>query len=61
LLTIRTAIKRITRVKIEYEHLVLRDLELLATGHITLAFVDQAGKILPVPDWIQADGDHCGA
>ena len=55
LLTIRTTIKRITRVKIEYEHHVLRDSELLATGHITLAFVDAAGKIQGVPKWIQAE------
>ena len=55
LLTIKTTIKRITRVKIEYEHHVYRDSELLATGHITLAFVDSAGKIQLVPQWIQAD------
>src|SRR5215469_4073721 len=36
LLTIKTTLKRITRVKIEYEHQVYRDTELLATGHITL-------------------------
>ncbi|MDR0522517.1 MAG: acyl-CoA thioesterase [Planctomycetaceae bacterium] len=53
LLTIRTTVVRITKVKIEYEHQVLRDSVLLATGHITLAFVDPNGKILPVPDWIQ--------
>ncbi len=51
LLTIQTAIKRITRVKIEYEHHVLRGNDLLATGHITLAFVDKNGKIQPVPEW----------
>ena len=51
LLTIRTTIKRFTRVKIEYEHQVLRGNELLATGHITLAFVDKAGNIQRVPDW----------
>jgi acyl-CoA thioester hydrolase len=55
LLTIKTTLKRITRVKIEYEHQVYRDSELLATGHITLAFVDAAGKIQLVPSWIQAD------
>ena len=55
LLTIRTTIKRITRVKVEYEHHVLRDSELLATGHITLAFVDSEGKIQLAPKWIQAE------
>ena len=55
LLTIKTTIKRLTRVKIEYEHLVYRDSELLVTGHITLAFVDTDGKIQHVPKWIQTD------
>ena len=55
LLIIKTTLKRITRVKIEYEHQVYRDSELLATGHITLAFVDSGGKIQLVPQWIQAD------
>ncbi len=53
LLTIQTIVKRITRVKIEYEHHVLRGTELLAIGHITLAFVDKAGTIQRVPDWGQ--------
>jgi len=55
LLTIRTAIKRITRVKIEYEHHIFRDSELLASGHITLAFVNADGKLCPVPDWIRPE------
>ena len=55
LLTIRTTIKRITRVKVEYEHHILRDSELLATGHITLAFVDSNGKIRLVPEWVRVD------
>ena len=55
LLTIKTTIKRITRVKIEYEHFVYRDTELLATGHITLAFIDAEGKIRTAPKWIQTE------
>ena len=55
LLTLKTTIKRITRVKIEYEHQVCRDAELLATGHITLAFVNSEGKIQIVPSWIRAE------
>jgi acyl-CoA thioester hydrolase len=55
LLTIKTTIKRITRVKIEYEHHIYRDAELLVTGHITLAFLDSEGKIRTVPDWIQTE------
>ena len=55
LLTIQTTIKRVTRVKVEYEHHIFRSDELLATGHITLAFVDSYGKIQPVPQWIQTE------
>jgi acyl-CoA thioester hydrolase len=54
LLTVKTTVKRITRVKIEYEHQIFRNSELLVTGHITLAFIDRQGKIRPVPDWMQA-------
>ena len=53
LLTIRTTIKRTTRVKIEYEHHVFRDSELLAIGHITLAFINSEGKIQLAPKWVQ--------
>ena len=55
LLTIKTTIKRMTRVKVEYEHQVYRDSELLVTGRITLAFVDASGKICLAPSWIQAE------
>ena len=55
LLTIRTTIKRITRIKIEYEHYVLRDKEHLATGKIVLAFIDKYGTIQRVPDWMNPE------
>ena len=55
LLTIKTTIKRLTRVKIEYEHQIFRDSELLVTGHITLAFVDAQGKICHAPKWLQTE------
>jgi acyl-CoA thioester hydrolase len=55
LLTIKTTIKRLTRVKVEYEHLIYRDSELLVTGRITLAFVDSDGKIQFAPKWIQTE------
>jgi acyl-CoA thioester hydrolase len=53
LLTIKTTIKRIKRVKVEYEHHIFRDTELLVVGYITLAFVDAEGKIRSAPKWIQ--------
>ncbi|MDR1925493.1 MAG: acyl-CoA thioesterase [Planctomycetaceae bacterium] len=52
LLTIRTTIIHISKAKLEYEHKILRGNELLATGHITLAFVNKEGKIQRVPDWM---------
>jgi len=55
LLTIKTTIKRLTRIKIEYEHQIFRDSELLATGHITLAFVDANGKICLAPKWLPTE------
>ncbi|MDR1962432.1 MAG: acyl-CoA thioesterase [Planctomycetaceae bacterium] len=55
LLTVRTTLKRITRVKLEYEHQIVRDSEVLAVGHITLAFVDRAQNIQRVPDWMKPE------
>jgi acyl-CoA thioester hydrolase len=53
LLTIQTTITNITKAKIEYEHKVLRNNEQLATGHITLAFINKEGKIQRVPEIIR--------
>lgn len=50
LLTIRTSLQRVTPAKIEHEYHVLRDDQLLATGHVTLALVDRDGTIQRVPD-----------
>lgn len=57
LLTIKTNLNRVTRVKIEYETQIFRDNELLVTGRVTLAFVDRQGKIRPVPDWVKPDDE----
>ena len=56
LLTIRTTVARVSAVKIEHEYQMLRDGELLAVGHVTLAVVDRDGKVCRVPDWMQANG-----
>ncbi|MDR2168556.1 MAG: acyl-CoA thioesterase [Planctomycetaceae bacterium] len=55
LLTIQTTISKISKAKIEYEHKVLRKEELLATGHITLAFVNREGKIQRAPEFLSKD------
>jgi acyl-CoA thioester hydrolase len=49
LLTIRTTVARKTHVKIVHEYQVLRDGELLAEGHSTLACVDREGKPQALP------------
>ena len=54
-LTIRTIIKRITHVKIEHEYQVYRGPERLATAHVTMALVDRAGVVQPVPEWLKHD------
>ncbi|MDO5580365.1 MAG: thioesterase family protein [Planctomycetia bacterium] len=48
-LTLKTRLLRLTRVRIEHEYRLYRDEELLATGHTILATVDRTGKIIPVP------------
>lgn len=57
LLTLKTRVKKITRVKIEHEHHLYRENELLAVGHITLAVVDRNGNIQRVPDWMKPQDD----
>ncbi len=52
LLTLKSRVKKISRVKIEHEHHLYRDNELLAVGLITLAVVDRNGNIQRVPDWM---------
>ncbi len=48
-LTIRTTVSSVTHVKIVHEFQVLRDGELLAIGHSTLACVDREGKPQALP------------
>lgn len=57
LLTLKTRLKKITRVKIEHEHELYRGSELLAVGHITLAVVNAAGVIQRVPEWMHPEDD----
>jgi acyl-CoA thioester hydrolase len=50
LLTVRTTLTRVTHVKLVYHYEVLRDGQLLAEGHSTLACVDREGRPQPLPD-----------
>ncbi len=49
LLTLRTTVERITRVKIIHTYRVSRDGVLLAEGHSTLACVDREGRLQALP------------
>lgn len=60
ILTLKTRILRITRVRIEHEYRLYRDTELLATGHTILATVDRSGKIIPVPHFLIAPQEKMG-
>lgn len=54
LLTIKTKITRITAAKIEHEYQVFRGEEQLAQAQVTLAVVNRAGAVQPVPEWMAA-------
>ncbi|MCS7168873.1 MAG: thioesterase family protein [Gemmatales bacterium] len=49
LLSLRTILQRITPVRIEHRYELYRNNELLAEGETTLACVDRAGKLQPLP------------
>jgi acyl-CoA thioester hydrolase len=55
ILRLRTTITRITQAKIEHQYELFRDSEPLAIGHVTLAVVDRAGKVQPIPDWMTTE------
>jgi len=52
LLRLQTTVTRVTLAKIEHEYRLLRDRDLLAVGHVTLACVDREGQVRRVPDWM---------
>ena len=54
-LTLRTRVARISAAKIEHSYEVLRDDEVLAEGHSTLACVDREGRVQRVPPWLRQD------
>lgn len=55
LLTLRTTVTKVTMAKIEHEYRLMRDGELLALGHITLAMLDRDGNVRPVPEEMLSD------
>ena len=49
-LTLRTAIERLSHAKLEHKYRLFRGEELLATAHSVLACVDRTGKIQRIPE-----------
>ena len=49
-LTLRTTVERVTHVKIIHKYELLRDGQLLAEGHSTLACVDREGRPQALPE-----------
>jgi acyl-CoA thioester hydrolase len=58
LLTLRTTVTRVTHVKIVHHYQILRDRQLLAEGHSTLACVDREGRPQRLPEAVVGDGDE---
>ena len=52
-LNLKTCLVNLARAKMEFTYELFRDKELLATGVTTLACLDEAGNILPVPGAIR--------
>ena len=51
-LTIRTTVTRTSPIRLEHKYEVFREGALLAEGATTLACVDAAGKLQPMPEWL---------
>jgi acyl-CoA thioester hydrolase len=55
-LTVRTTVTRATPVRLEHRYEVVRDGAVLCEAATTLACVDRAGKLQPMPEWLTAAG-----
>ena len=53
MLTIKTTVSRSTPVRIEHTYAVTCEGRTVAEGKTTLACVDRAGKLQPLPNWFQ--------
>ena len=57
-LTLRTAIKRLSQAKLEHEYRLYRGGELLATAHSVLACVDRNGNVQRIPEVLETALQH---
>jgi acyl-CoA thioester hydrolase len=53
LLTVRTTVERVTHVKIVHKYELIRDGEVLAEGHSTIACVDREGRPQALPEMLR--------
>ncbi len=51
-LTIRTKLARVSPAKLEHDYEVIRDGQVLATGHTVLGCVDRSGQIQRIPSFL---------
>jgi acyl-CoA thioester hydrolase len=51
-LTVRTTVTRATPVRLEHRYEVVRDGAVICEATTTLACVDRAGKLQPMPEWV---------
>ena len=56
LLTVRTTLSRVTAARLEHDYAVLRDGQLLASGHSVLACLDREGHIQRIPEVLPGIG-----
>ena len=58
LLTLRTTAVRTTLVKIEHRYELRREKVLIAEGETTLGCINRAGKVQPLPEFLQRRGQE---
>lgn len=58
LLTLRTIVERTTAVRIDHRYELLRDGTLLAEGKTTLACIDRAGWLQPLPEDLRTKNEQ---
>ena len=52
-LNIHLEIPRIGRAKVDHRYTVTRDGEILTQASLTLAVLDEAGNVQPIPEWMR--------
>ena len=53
LLTVETTLAWSKGVRIRHDYRIMRESEVLATGHTTVAAVDPTGKVVRLPQWLR--------